>query len=179
MLRDKKTTNIIGEALYLPIVNAYDTHYLLKPTLQYHQVSESETYGRWLDYSANNLEKQVQLKIKSARWLVDKGWLGRNQNNRPNQPKKTNLPTHKFVCTEGPGPKDTHTFSNKRLSRKITKVYMKTTKMSFPTHNGPVALNERTLGLFTGFTLSTMINQKTALNTSLDNVYCSINITMT
>ena len=56
---------------------------------------------------------------------------------------------------------------------------MKTTKMSFPTHNGPVALNERTLGLFTGFTLSTMINQKTALNTSLDNVYCSINITMT
>jgi hypothetical protein len=55
---------------------------------------------------------------------------------------------------------------------------MKTTKMPFPTRSGPVALCERTLGMFTGFTLSTMINQKTALNTSLDNVYCSINITM-
>jgi hypothetical protein len=54
MLYDKKTKTIIGEAQYLSIVNVYDTHYLLKPTLQYHKVSESETYGRWLDYSANN-----------------------------------------------------------------------------------------------------------------------------
>jgi hypothetical protein len=46
MLYDKKTKTIIGEAQYLSIVNVYDTHYLLKPTLQYHKVSESETYGR-------------------------------------------------------------------------------------------------------------------------------------
>ena len=50
--------------------------------------------------------------------------------------------------------------------------------MASPTHSGAAALQERTLCSFAGFTLSTMINQKTALNTSLDNVYCSANITI-
>jgi len=55
---------------------------------------------------------------------------------------------------------------------------MITTKMTSRTHNGAAALKECILDPFTGFTLSTMINQKTALNTSLDNVYCSANITI-
>ena len=38
-----------------------------------------------------------------------------------------------------------------------------------------LALKEHTLSSFTGFTLSTC-NDKTALNTSLDNVYCSTKI---
>jgi hypothetical protein len=39
-----------------------------------------------------------------------------------------------------------------------------------------LALKEHTLGSFTGFTLSTCNADKTALNTSLDNVYCSTKI---
>ena len=50
--------------------------------------------------------------------------------------------------------------------------------MAFPTHREASALKEHITGLFTGFTLSTMINQKTDLNTSLDNDYCSTNITI-
>ena len=51
--------------------------------------------------------------------------------------------------------------------------------MTFPTHREASALKEHIMGLFTCFTLSTMINQKTDLNTSLDNDYCSTNITIT
>ena len=50
--------------------------------------------------------------------------------------------------------------------------------MPFPTHRDTSALKEHIMGSFTGFTLSTMINQKTDLNTSLDNDYCSTNITI-
>jgi hypothetical protein len=55
---------------------------------------------------------------------------------------------------------------------------MLTTKMASPTHRDASALKQHTLGPFTGFTLSTMINQKTDLNTTLENDYCSINITI-
>jgi len=34
------------------LTNSYDTHYWLKPTLQYCQVSVNGTYGRWLDHKA-------------------------------------------------------------------------------------------------------------------------------
>ena len=54
---------------------------------------------------------------------------------------------------------------------------MITTKMASPTHSGAVAIKEHTLDPFTGFTLSTMINQKTVLITSLDNI-CSANKTV-
>ena len=50
--------------------------------------------------------------------------------------------------------------------------------MAPPTHRYASALNEHILDPFTGFTLSTMINQKTNLHTSLDNDYYSINITI-
>ena len=49
--------------------------------------------------------------------------------------------------------------------RKTTKIYMLTTKMASPTHRDVSALKEHILDLFTGFTLSTRINQKTDLNT--------------
>ena len=49
--------------------------------------------------------------------------------------------------------------------------------MASPTHSGVMAIKEHTLDPFTGFTLSTMINQKTVLITSLDNI-CSANITI-
>ena len=49
--------------------------------------------------------------------------------------------------------------------------------MASPTHSGAMAIKEHTLDPFTGFTLSTMINQKTVLITSLDNI-CSANITI-
>jgi len=55
---------------------------------------------------------------------------------------------------------------------------MITIKMTSPTYRGAAVLKERNLGPFTGFTLSTMINKKTALNTSLGNVYCSSKITI-
>ena len=50
--------------------------------------------------------------------------------------------------------------------------------MTPPTQRDASALNEHILDLFTGFTLSTMINQKANLHSSLDNDYCSINITI-
>ena len=48
----KKHKFIVGESetLYLPIVNTQDTHYLLKPSLQYRQVSENVTYVRRHDH---------------------------------------------------------------------------------------------------------------------------------
>jgi len=55
---------------------------------------------------------------------------------------------------------------------------MITTKMVSPIYSVAVAFKEHTLSPFTCFTWSTMINQKTALNTSLDNVTCSANITI-
>ena len=58
-------------------------------------------------------------------------------------------------------------------------MYMLTTKMTFPTQREASALKEHIMGPFTGFTLSTRINQKTDLNTSLDNDYCSTNIIIT
>ena len=51
--------------------------------------------------------------------------------------------------------------------------------MVSPTHRDASALKEHILVSFTGFILSTMVNQKTDLNTSLDNDYCSTNITIT
>ena len=45
MLRDKKNIKMLVEH-YLPIVNTYDTHYLLNHTFIYRQVSETEMYGR-------------------------------------------------------------------------------------------------------------------------------------
>jgi hypothetical protein len=57
-------------------------------------------------------------------------------------------------------------------------MYMLTIKTASLTHRDTSALKEHILGPFTGFTLSTMINQKTYLNTSLDNDYCSTNITI-
>jgi hypothetical protein len=57
-------------------------------------------------------------------------------------------------------------------------MYMLTTKMASPTYRDHSVLKEHILGPFTDLTLSTMINQKTDLNTSLDNDYCSINITI-
>jgi hypothetical protein len=57
-------------------------------------------------------------------------------------------------------------------------MYMLATKMASPTHRDAPALKEHILCPFTGFILSTMINQKTDLNTSLDNDYCSTNITI-
>jgi hypothetical protein len=56
---------------------------------------------------------------------------------------------------------------------------MLTTKMASPTHRDASALKEHIMGPFIGFTLSTIINQKADLNTSLDNDYCSTNITIT
>ena len=50
--------------------------------------------------------------------------------------------------------------------------------MVSPTHRDASALTEHILVSFTGFILSTMVNQKTDLNTSLDNDYCSTNITI-
>ena len=54
--------------------------------------------------------------------------------------------------------------------------------MVSPTHRDASALKEHILVRshvsFTCFILSTMINQKTFLNTSLDNDYCSTNITI-
>ena len=50
--------------------------------------------------------------------------------------------------------------------------------MVYPIDRDYSALKEHILGPFTGFTLSTMINQKTYLNTSQDNGYCSTNITI-
>ena len=88
---------------------------------------------------------------------------------------------HKFVCTEGQDPKYiqyTCKSSNELLSRKTNKMYMLTTKMASPTHRDASALKEHILGPFTGLILSTMINQKTGLNTSLYNDYCSTNITI-
>ena len=55
---------------------------------------------------------------------------------------------------------------------------MLTTKIASPIHRDPSALKEHALDPLTGFTLLTMINQKTDLNTSLDNDYCSTNITI-
>ena len=43
--------------------------------------------------------------------------------------------------------------------------------MASPTYRGAAVLTERNLGPFTGNTLSTMINKKTALNTSLGQYY--------
>jgi hypothetical protein len=51
--------------------------------------------------------------------------------------------------------------------------------MASPTHKDASALTEHIMGPFIGFTLSTIINQKADLNTSLDNDYCSTNITIT
>ena len=50
--------------------------------------------------------------------------------------------------------------------------------MASPTHRDVSALKEHILDPFTCFTLSTRINKKTDLNTSLDNDYCSTNITI-
>jgi hypothetical protein len=51
------------------------------------------------------LEKQVQLKIKGKRRLVDKSWLWRDEINHPNHQAK-NITTHKFVRTEAQDPND-------------------------------------------------------------------------
>ena len=50
--------------------------------------------------------------------------------------------------------------------------------MASPTHRDASAFTEHILCPFTDLTLSTMINQKTDLITSLDNDYCSTNITI-
>ena len=64
------------------------------------------------------------------------------------------------------------------MSRKTTNIYMLATKMASPTHRDASALKEHILGPFTGFTVSTMIHQKTDLDTPLDNDYHSTNITI-
>ena len=43
------------------------------------------------------MEKQVQLKIKSKRRLVDKSWLGRDEINYPNHQRKTEQRTNSSV----------------------------------------------------------------------------------
>ena len=63
-----------------------------------------------------------------------------------------------------------HKHASQLMSRKTTKMYVLTTKMASPTHRDASTLKEHILGPFTGFTLSTIINQKRAMNTSLENV---------
>ena len=103
------------------------------------------------------------------------------RNQSPESQKKTQTRTNSFIRRARPKIRkiEQRKPSNELLSRKTTKMYMQTTKMTFPTHREASALKEHIMGLFTCFTLSTMINQKTDLNTSLDNDYCSTNITIT
>ena len=50
--------------------------------------------------------------------------------------------------------------------------------MASPTNTDASAIKEHILDPFTGFTVSTMIHQKTDLDTPLDNDYYSTNITI-
>lgn len=70
--------------------------------------------------------------------------------------------TKKFVCVEGTGPTDVNrtAYTLTRTSFATT-MYVVTTKIASHKHSGEEVLKEHTLSLFTGCTLSTIINQKT------------------
>ena len=49
----RKTTTVYRVAFLASLpTNSYDTHNLLRPTLEYREVPVNGTYGRWLNHKA-------------------------------------------------------------------------------------------------------------------------------
>jgi hypothetical protein len=86
----------------------------------------------------NNMTRQVQMKIKDNTWSVDKSWHGLDQNNRPKLPVN-NTTTHIIRLVKRRKIQQ-HMTSNELLSRKITEIYMISTKMESPTHRSAAVL---------------------------------------
>ena len=119
------------------------------------------------------MESQFQLKIKGKRRLVNTSWPGRGQKQSVKSPKNNNITTYKISLTRRARPKKKNNRAMHTIKRtyNLKIIYILTINMASHTHGGAsCGINRNHLGYVHKFCI--LNNDKTALNTSLDNVYC-------